>query len=338
DNIPGVPGIGPKTASALLKQFGTLEQLYGHLEEVPSDSQRAALRTHRQQVELARELARIETDAPIEATLEGLAVREPDWQALRRLYRSLEFKRLLADVEHAAPADPQPPVRIHRVEDQAAGIRLAEALSSAQPAALAAWGTRDAGVMALCWNADEAWVMPIGLPAARAAQAGATWPAHLEPLKRWLSDASHPKLGHDLKTAMRWLSRRGVPLEGIAGDTMIAAYVLNPSKPDPTLQDLAEDRLSRRLGPLPAPEAPWLEEADDAAGRYVCAIGPLHDALEEALRAAKLDWLYRELELPLVRVLAEMELLGVAVDRDLLAEMRGKMHERMSALSEELYT
>ena len=328
DNIPGVPGIGPKTASALLKQFGTLEQLYGHLEEVPSDSQRAALRTHHQQVELARELARIETDVPIEVTREDLTVREPDWQALRRLYRSLEFKRLLADLETAAPADPQPPVRIHRVEDQAAGIKLAEALSNAKPAALVAWGAGDAGVMALAWKADEAWMMPIG----------PTWPAHLEPLKHWLGDASHPKLGHDLKAAMRWLSRYGVALEGIAGDTMIAAYVLNPAKADPTLQEAAEDHLDLRLAPVSIPEGDRRDEAFQPAAHAVCAIGPLHERLEGALRAAKLDGLYRDLELPLVRVLAEMETLGVAVDQDLLAEMRGKMDERLSALSEELYT
>ena len=157
DNIPGVPGIGPKTAAVLLKQFGTLEGLYDHLKEIPSESQRTALVKYRQQVELARELARIETDAPIAVTREDLAVREPDWQHLRRLYRSLEFKRLLADVEHAAPADPQPAVRIHRVEDQAAAGPLAEMLERATPAALAAWHTDGAGVMALAWNADEAW-------------------------------------------------------------------------------------------------------------------------------------------------------------------------------------
>ena len=91
------------------------------------------------------------------------------------------------------------------------------------------------------------------------------------------------------------------------------------------------------MAPVPVAEGSFLEDAFQPAARAVCTIGPLHDALEAALGAAKLDGLYRELELPLVRVLAEMETIGVAVDRELLAAMHGQMEARLSALTEELY-
>ena len=95
DNIPGVPGIGEKTASQLLQRFGSLERLYQHLDEVENPSRRASLQERREQVELSRELAQIDANVPLEVTLEELAMQPPDWRALRSLYRELEFKRLL---------------------------------------------------------------------------------------------------------------------------------------------------------------------------------------------------------------------------------------------------
>jgi hypothetical protein len=106
DNIPGVPGIGEKTATQLLQRFGSLERLYRSLSDLDSPHQRKMLETAREQAMLSQELARIDADVPLSVTLQELTLREPDWRALRALFRLLEFKKLLSAVDEHAPAAP----------------------------------------------------------------------------------------------------------------------------------------------------------------------------------------------------------------------------------------
>lgn len=340
DNIPGVPGIGEKTASELLRQFGSLEALYAHLDEVTSASQRTALAQHREQVQLARELAQIDCEVPLTVELEELAVREPEWTALRRLFRSLEFKRLLEEMDAEVPPDPQGSLQVQVVTDAPSATRLESWLASTAPAAV--WSHHNeaagAGVLALAWSPTEAWIVPVEHPRA-------PW---LEPLFEWLSSAAHPKMGHDLKRTLWWLRARGGELEGIVDDTMLAAYLLKPSQTSPSLQDSAEEWLGVRLGPVASLDLgatsdtlPTQSIAGQAGAqtiaRHTCAILQLAVVLKEALRTAQLERLYRELELPLVRVLADMEATGVAIDLALLATIRRQMEAKRRALTEELY-
>ena len=104
DNIPGVPGIGEKTASQLIQRFGSVDALYKCLDELQSSAQRSSLETAKDQVRLSRELAQIDANVPVTVQLEDLRPQEPDWRALRTLFRELEFKQLLADLEVKAPA------------------------------------------------------------------------------------------------------------------------------------------------------------------------------------------------------------------------------------------
>lgn len=327
DNIPGVPGIGEKTASTLLQRFGTLEGLYTHLDDVSNASLRAALRQHREQVELAQELARIDTEVPLSVDLEALTVREPDWRKLRTLFRDLEFKRLLADIEADAPSPSLHPVRVRLVTDQQRAGLLRQQLSSVKPAAVASVETATArGWLAFVWDVDEAWLLPIpdGLPAVK------------EALRSWLASPRHPKVGHDLKRTVRWLRMMGWEIDGISGDTMVASYLLNPSRTSPTLQDIAEERLELRVPRIPVPDAA-AEEMGQALAHHARIPLQLHELLEDALRKVQLDRLYHELELPLVRVLAEMESVGVAIDRTLLDAMRDQMAVTLSKLAEQLH-
>src|SRR3989338_9996679 len=106
DNIPGVPGIGEKTATELIQRFGSVETLYQSLSDLDSPGQRKKLETAREQAMLSQELARIDADVPLSVTLQELGLREPDWRALRRLFRELEFKKLLRALEATVPAAP----------------------------------------------------------------------------------------------------------------------------------------------------------------------------------------------------------------------------------------
>ena len=344
DNIPGVPGIGPKTASELLQQFDSVEALYGRLHDVESQACRKALQTHRQQVELARELARIKADVPIDVNPEDLKVQEPDWPALKRLFRRLEFKRLAAEIDAMMTDSPLPAIRVHLVQDAQALAQLAPHLASTAPAAVAVWtghATASATpqlMVAIAWTSEEAWLVPLDEPRAR------EWTA----VTAWLSAADRPKIGHDLKTAMRLLRTIGRELEGITADTMIAAYLLTPSQANPSLREVAEDYLERRLADVPSITPPDAdghaaelfalpEATQQIMAQQVTALLALSGTLETALRKVSLDSLYRDVELPLVRVLADMEHAGIAVDQAWLSAMRQRMAATAARLTDELY-
>ncbi|MBI3324180.1 MAG: DNA polymerase I [Candidatus Omnitrophica bacterium] len=334
DNIPGVPGIGEKTASQLLQRFGSLETLYDRLAEIPSAAHRSALATHRDQVEMARELAKIDAKAPVSVRLDELVVQEPDWSALRRLFRELEFKRLLEELDTLAPAASEAAVRAQLIDRAEAFAPLARLLSREHPAAVICWTATQpqdpndpSGMLSLAWDADEAWLIPLRTPLAG-------W---LSPLADWLRDPVRPKLGHDLKATIRRLTRLGWRMAGAQGDTMIAAHLVNPARTNPSLSDAVEEWCERRLGQAPAGSLDLLLSAVHSIARATCAILELHAALLARLRDYALESLYRELELPLLEVLAAMEDDGIAVDRDYLAWLKQRMDSQLHALTEELY-
>ncbi|MBI4342108.1 MAG: DNA polymerase I [Candidatus Omnitrophica bacterium] len=333
DNIPGVPGIGEKTATQLLKQFGSLEALYQHLEDLDSPARRASLSAAREQVELSRELARIDREVPMTVTLEALRVQEPDWRALRTLFRELEFKRLLHALDAAGPAGAaagRAPVRVTPCVTAQELDRCLEAVAGQPSVGIGCWPVDDALLLGVAVSPDAAWIGP--LDAVRlAAPSG-------KRLAAWLADPSAKKIGHDLKTAMRLLNRLALPLRGVAGDTMLAAYLVNPARTAQTLSDVSDESLGAPLPPLPS------DGRIDAAlarlepfGQHLCAVLPLHERLASRLQEAGLDGLYRELELPLLDVLARMEAAGIAVDLPYLAGLRATMDTRLNQLAEEIY-
>jgi DNA polymerase-1 len=346
DNIPSVPGIGEKTASQLLRRFGSLAQLYRRLDEVENPARRSALATHREQVEQARELAQIRADAPLTVALEDLACREPDWTALRALYRELEFKRLLEEADERAPAAPLPAVRTQRLTSlRQLEPRLQETAAAPAAALWCSAVSESAATLAVAVRPDEAWIVEL--------TADVLDTPFGKRLATWLEDAAAPKLGHDAKASMRALARLGVTLRGLAGDTMVAAHLLNPARTNQTLSDLSAELLDE---PLPAPlrqgqaglpatkgpageEAllPDVGEAEPWLGRACGAILRLHALLLPRLRQAALDSLYAELELPLLGVLAAMEARGIAVDIPYLQGLSASMASRLAQLTQEVY-
>lgn len=337
DNIPGVPGIGEKTATQLLQQFGSLEELYRHLDQLESPARRKTLEASRQQVELARELAQIDADVPLEVGLDDLSVQEPDWRALRGLFRELEFKRLLKATEGHMPATVGSAIDVQVVGSARDLERFTSAFSRASRVAIVCEPIGDpanAVICAVALDPRQAWVIKIDQVLMQTA-AGKAFAA-------WLADATARKIGHDAKTTKRWLDRFGAPLNGIAGDTMIAAHLLNPARTTQSLHDLADEYLGETLEPLSPrdPETDWFQESTDALtpfGRRACAIIRLHEQLWPKLEAAQLSRLYTELELPLLEVLAEMERIGIAVDVPYLSSLRASMDTQLARLTQEIY-
>ena len=337
DNIPGVPGIGEKTATQLLTRFGSLEGLYDRLDELESPARRKSLEAAKQQVELSRELARIDVNVPLTVAIDDLKVQEPDWRALRAMFRELEFKRLLRSVESQAPAASGPSSSAHVVasERELEGLRVRLAGLNT-PTALVCWpcGTPpDAAVLALAPEGGDAWVVVLDR-ALRATPAG-------RHLADWLADAGAPKISHDAKAAMRAVGRLGAVLRGVVGDTMIAAHLLNPARTSQTLGDLSDEHLEQPLGPAPTfterPQPVLAVGMLESCGRWACTVLPLHERLLPTLENHGLMELYTGLELPLLHVLSRMEGAGITVDLSYLAGLRASMDTQLTRLTDEIY-
>ncbi|MGB9724473.1 MAG: DNA polymerase I [Chloroflexia bacterium] len=253
DNIPGVPGIGEKTAEELVRDFGTLEAIYDKLEQVPP-RYRKALEENRELAFLSRDLARIRTDVPIRLDLESSRFGTYDREAVVRLFRELEFRSLLerlpgrrAEVEPAqisrqlplfaesAPAPPetaeQPAYRI--VQNEAALKEMLAALGSGplaldtETTSIQPMDTELVGI-SLARGDGRAWYIPVGhrTPDGRRLPGQLPWEQvrrHLSPL---LGDARIPKIAHHAKFDTLVLSEQGLEVRGIAFDTLIAAYLV----------------------------------------------------------------------------------------------------------------
>ena len=337
DNIPGVPGVGEKTASALIATYGSLEEVLAHVDEVRPARIGEALRAHADLARRARELSTIVRDLPLELDLEALQVREPDGERLAAIFRRLDFRTLLAQVapaQTALRAGP-PAEESHRVASLPAEARkLAaelEGVESVVLVALAEPGPAMRARLAGVCLAPLAEELAMGEPAVVMAGEGAL-PAVLAPLRGLLESARVKKTGHDLKRVAVVLGRHGIELRGLAFDTMIASYLTNPEGRH-DLESSASDHLAGRQAELALGN--WgSPEAAAATARRVAA---LRARLVGELRELGMEGLFRQVEMPLVEVLARMERTGVAVDVAALEALSSRLAERTRELEQEIW-
>ncbi|MDR7553980.1 MAG: DNA polymerase I [Armatimonadota bacterium] len=326
DNIPGVPGVGEKTAASLVAQFGTVEQLLARLEEVPPRL-RAALAQAADQIRQSKALATLRTDVPLTVDWEALRTRPPDRDAVEALFTELEFRVFLERMR----AQPDPAAR------PSAAPTVAPAVGGDDLARLA----RGAACIGVAFARGDGHPLVAPLRAVGlASAAGAAWaPVHddrLPPaIAAVLEDPAIRKVSADLKSDLLTLTARGVRPGGFDFDVSIASYLLNPNKRTHTLAtaardflglDLDEDRPASRH----APDGAW-------AGLAAAALLRLREILEPRLREREVDRLFADVELPLAAVLAEMERHGVAVDLPYLAALGDELAGRLQALEQEIY-
>jgi DNA polymerase-1 len=320
DNIKGVPGIGEKTATALIKHFGSLEKLYANLGQVETTGIRGAkklaalLAEHRADAELARKLVRIETDAPVEVEVSDLTWPGIDERAVGELLRELEFHSLLAELTPSQAALPMDGGRERAVgADELAAVlerlRHAPRLALHLESGAAPEFDRGARLKLGAEGETETFVLD-----ARSIPATA----------QLLSASAPPKSCHDLKEHLRRLKHHGVELAGVDFDTMLAAFLVNPGRPEPSLTELYHDYLAPLGGRREAGSEPEL-------------IAALRTALMPRLEADGLEALFREIELPVAAVLAEMEETGVAVDAQALKTISAEFGAELERLEQECY-
>ncbi|MDR7544396.1 MAG: DNA polymerase I [Armatimonadota bacterium] len=319
DNIPGVPGIGDKTASALVKQFGSVELLFEHLDQVPA-RYRGALAARRDQVLQSKRLATLVEEVPVGTDWEALRRRDPDPEAVEALFRELEFRGLLERFRHGdGPPVPAP----------APGPPRAQGWSAVEACIR---GAAELGVVFLR-GAGHPLVAPV-LAIGVAADGRAAWvPASgrvPEALRGVLEDAAVRKISADLKADLLSLRRDGLVPAGFDFDVAIASYLLNPGKRTHSLGTAVREFLGRELEGEGA-------DAGASVASHAEALVHLRRVLEERMRQREVDTLFRQVEIPLAAVLAEMEEAGVAVDVPYLSALGEELAERLRALEAQIY-
>jgi DNA polymerase-1 len=366
DNVPGVPGVGPKTAADLLTQFGTLEAVYAGLDSVAKPKLRASLREHEADARISQKLVTLDASAPLDWDQGRLLWGGANVPALRTLYAELEFHRQLDLLDTLAPTPTPTPTptststptstpTIEIVLDLAALDRALATARARGRLAVAVRGTSDDAMrttivgVALAVEPGHALYVPVahrylGCPVQL------DWASVRERLAPVLADARVTTVGHDVKRAGIALARAGAPLAGASFDTLVAAYLLDPEAPN-DLRDVAhrelgaalvrpEEVAAASLRPktralvVPPDEVDVERAAGMSAGDAETTLA-LAARLEPRLAAEGLDALMRDVEMPLESVLAAMEMRGVLVDTSVLAKLGVMAEDGLRALEAE---
>ncbi|NLM37837.1 MAG: DNA polymerase I [Firmicutes bacterium] len=350
DNIPGIPGVGEKTAVKLLNDYGSLEALLANPECVANERLRKLLVDHQAEAERWRELVTIKRDVPL--PLAPAACRFTlNAPRLADFFRRLEFRSLLGRVagkEGKAPAAAK--VEAGPVLTPEACLLTGEDLpaflegSARQPVAIqflateATWQRGEALGVAFSKAGDQHGYLPLG--------GGATsWP---EPLVRWLADPEAPKMAFDGKTQMVLADHYGYAWEGLAFDALIAAYLVSGGRWQLTLENTAQTLLGIELPPLQDAKgkqltifnlpADWVEETLAGAGvSRTAALLKLHPVLAAEIGQAGVGELFYEVEMPLVRILFAMEKAGVKVSPEQLSTLKANYARWIKGLESEIY-
>ena len=326
DNIPGIPGVGDKTASKLVQEFGSVEDLLERVDEVKPPKLQERVRDAGEDLVRNKELARFVDDLDLDVDLEDFVVGEWDPDAVRRLFNALEFRSLLERLEDLGRV--QKPV----VESADLDLREASATERAKlvagdaPRAIAIHGTRG--------SVSAVAISPGGGQAAYLSSVP-------DGVRKFLEDPARPKWVHDAKELSTALEAAGIGPQGVTFDTLLAAYLLDPAEAAYALGALCE----RYLGvDVTAGEEPgdggegqlfaedWRPLAAEAA-----AVGLLAPVLAEKVERAGLKELFDHVELPLARVLAKVQAAGVAVDVPYLQEMSESLGDKMATLEAAIY-
>ncbi|HEX6938150.1 MAG TPA: DNA polymerase I [Longimicrobiales bacterium] len=367
DNVPGAKGIGPKTAIKLLEEYGPVEEVLAHAEEITAKRAREALQEHRDAVLLSKELVTIQTGLPIELDLEALRVKEPDREALREVFGELEFHSLARELASPAEDAVRRKSEYHLLTSAAEVAELVERIRAAGAVCVDTESTSkdpmraDLVGISLALEPGEAFYLPFAhrapaapaLDAAGAGDAGAvrnlpplTSP-EMRPLAAMLEDPAVRKIGQNLKYDLLVLRRAGVELRGIEFDTMIASYVLDPGRREHGMDSLALQFLDHRTityeelcgkgkDQISIAECP-IDRVVEYACEDVDVTLRLRDLFRADLERFALEDLFENVEMPLVQVLADMEWAGIRIDVDFFAQLSKKLERELQLIREEIY-
>ncbi|MFA5089865.1 MAG: DNA polymerase I [Candidatus Omnitrophota bacterium] len=304
DNIPGVPGIGEKTAVSLIEGYGSVDNLLGQIDKIKQEKIKEALAENKERIKLNKELAVLDKNIEgLDFNLNKVKLAERDYKELFRIFSRLEFRSLLKGLPvDAQEKKSQEVIALSRLKDAS----LSGLLRDAQELVVFGKDFRD-----LVFYAKGAFFSLDDTG---------------KNLKAALANPELKKIGHNLKELKVALGEDGIILSGVYFDTMIAAYLINPVKTHYSLRDIAWDYLGKVTSS---------EETDNKMDADL--IIKLMPILKEQLREKSLLELFYKIEMPLVEVLSEMELAGISLDASILKELSGQIEKKLVHLIEDIY-
>jgi DNA polymerase-1 len=349
DNVPGVPGIGPKTAITLIQNYHSMAKLYEAVDSIPQKKQRENLINFREQAFLSRDLVTIDTQVPVSDDLAIFEIGAPDSGKLSALFKTLEFRQLQQAVSGKTDLSNKDYRAVLEMDELAKLIaRLKSARLFAIDTETTSQNPMEARLVGLSFalQANEAFYIPcahdyIGaprqLPLAEV----------LNLLRPVLEDPAIKKVGQNIKYDWIVLSRHGVTLEGVAFDTMVASYLLNPSKRAHNLDQIALDFLGHKTISFQEVAGKGKNALSfnqvllEKAVPYACEDADItlmaKDELTPRLEEIGLNDLMENVEMPLVPVLMRMEMQGTCVDIDRLHELSKSFEHQLEALQASIY-
>lgn len=349
DNIPGVPGVGEKTARQLIADFGNLKNLIGNLEKIKNPRVKECLKNNLPQLELSLKLVKVEDQLPIEFDPEKFRVKEPDTEQLVSFYRELEFTSLIPRYLSRKETVPKKFSLVMTWEDFE---NLLDRLNKAEEFALDTETTNISPTRAklvglsVCLIPGEAYYIPLRH---RYALAPSQLPANevLGRLKPVLENPRIKKIGQNIKYDYIVLKNEGINLQGIEYDTMVLSYLLEPNWGKHNLDKLAVYYLQENKIPFENLVGKGKKQLTmdlvpvENAAEYACQDAHLALSLSRVLwplvKEKKLDHLYHEIEKPLIEVLAEMEIWGVKIDVDFLKNLSQELEKKLRELEKQIY-
>jgi len=356
DNIPGVPGVGPKTALQLIAEYGSIEGVLANVESIKKPKLKENLIAHAEDARLSKRLVTLMTELPQDVDIEGLKRRAQDSKALIEIFKEMEFTALMKHVTH----DESPTARYIAVTDEKtlagviAGIRAAgECAVDTETTSILPMLAELVGI-SICYGEDKAFYIPFGHVAHGTGDlfpslASGQVPRErvIEMLRPVLEDPAIKKYGHNIKYDMITLRNAGIELSGIAFDSMVGSYLLNPGRSSHSMDNVALEQLSLRTmtfadavgtgkGQLLFSQVDIDKatrySAEDAYVTYM-----LTRVLSPKLKDVGMMGLFEEMELPLISVLAEIEMNGVYIDLAKLKDMSGEMDIALESMIRRIY-
>lgn len=331
DNVPGVPGVGIKTATKLLQAHDTLEHVYESLEEVSGKKLKENLTTYKEDALLSQQLVTIDTDAPIEVTTKDAVYKGYETQKVLTMFKELGFQSLVQRLAGGETAERKP------LEDVSFTIveEVTEDLFTGNDALLIemigdSYHTEDVRGIGIASD-EKVTVIPTDVA------------LESDVFKAWAEDETMKKSVFDTKQSIVALSNRGIQLKGITFDMVLASYLLKPSENHHDIPSIAH-RLGRTdvkfdeevYGKGAKQHVPEFELMADHVARKVAIIDQLQEQLVSELKENDQYTLYTELEMPLAPILAKMEHTGVQVDVEQLKAMGDDLDERIKGIEEEI--
>ena len=368
DNVPGVPGVGPKRATALVQEYGSIDKVLAAADGIPQKKLRENLLEFADQARLSHELVTIDTNVPLPD--EDLETKPRDVAALRDLYAELDFRGRLERLEDDTGGDALGDVRYNLVDTPAKVRKLAKALAATKDHGFA-FDTETTGLdplqadlvgLSFAWTQGEAWYVPVNLDPpmfggvmAKERAEGSLFSAPtvsgdtqavLDLLRGPLEDASLPKCGQNMKYDVHVLAHHGVDVKGLDFDTMVASFCVDPGSRIHNLDGMA----LRRLGIKKIPTSDLIGKGKnqismrdvpvDDVCRYACEDADvtwrLREDLAPELVERDVERIFRTTEMPLLPVLVRMEQNGIRLDTSLLARMGQDLEKRIEALEKEI--